>query len=399
MKLYEYLAKEAFARHGIPVPPGRVATSPKGAAEAAQELGDVALKVQILAGGRGKAGGIRFASTPDEAARQAAELLGTEIRGLRVSKVLVEKKLQIDREFYLGVAVDGGARRPVVIASTAGGVNIEDVPEKLIIKQAVDPAWGLMPFRARQIARRLDLGPDLSSQFTDILLRLYDVFQTYDAELAEINPLALQKDGLLVAADGRLNMDDDALFRHPDSPVVEEGTELELRARKAGLAYVELDGDIAVMANGAGITMATLDIIQLYGGRPANFLDAGGGAGVETTAAAIELLLSRRPKALLINIFGGITRCDDVARALVTVGERRGGFDLPVVIRLVGTNEKEGLAILEDYGLKAYRTMDEAAAQVVHAAKVSAGDQPPPRAPAGAGPAGDPSAVERGGGL
>lgn len=368
MKLYEHLAKEVFARHGIPTPPGRVVTTAEQAATVCGEIGEVALKVQILSGGRGKAGGIRFAASPDEARRQAEDLLGSEIRGLRVERLLAEKKLQIDREFYAGIAVDGAARRPLVIASAAGGVNIEEVPEKLIVRQLLDPAWGLMPFRARQIARRLELQGDLARQFGDILVRLYRVFRSTDAELAEINPLVLQKDGKLIAADGRLNVDDDALSRHPNLPPVEEGTELERRAKKAGLAYVELDGDIAVMANGAGITMATLDILQHYGGRPANFLDAGGGAGVEPMAQAIELLLSRQPKALLLNVFGGITRCDDVAKALVTVAERRGGLSLPVVIRLVGTNEKEGLAILKEHGFDAYRTMEEAAVKVVAAA-------------------------------
>lgn len=368
MKLFEHLAKEVFSRYGIPTPPGRVVSAPDEAAAVCAELGEVALKAQILSGGRGKAGGIRFAAAPDEARRQAESLLGSEVRGLRVERLLVEKKLQIDREFYLGVAVDGSARRPVIIASAAGGVNIEEVPEKLIVRQLVDPAWGLMPFRARQVARRLELQGEPARQFSEILLRLYDVFCVTDAELAEINPLVLQKDGRFIAADGRLNVDDDALPRHPELPVVEEGSEVERRARKAGLAYVELDGDIAVMANGAGMAMATLDILRHYGGRPANFLDAGGGAGVEPMAEAIELLLSRNPKALLLNIFGGITRCDDVAKALVSVAERRGGLDLPVVVRLAGTNEKEGLAILREHGFDAYRTMDEAAAKVVAAA-------------------------------
>jgi succinyl-CoA synthetase beta subunit len=350
-----------------------VVTTPEGAAAACQEIGDVALKVQILSGGRGKAGGIRFASTPEEAARQAQALLGTDIRGLRVERLLVEKKLQIDREIYVGIVVDGASRRPLVIASVAGGVSIEEVPEKLIVRQIIDPTWGLLPYRTRQIARRLELTGDLARQFGDILVKLYRVFRATEAELVEINPLVQQPDGTVIAADARLNVDDDALSRHPELPRVEDGTEMELRARKAGLSYVELDGNIAVMANGAGITMATLDIIQHYGGRPANFLDAGGGAGVEATAQAIELLLSRSPRALLVNIFGGITRCDDVARALVTVAERRGGFDIPLVIRLVGTNEKEGLAILQEHGFEAYRTMDEAAAKVVAAAAANGG--------------------------
>jgi len=368
MKLYEHLAKEAFARQGIPVPPGRVVRTPEEAAEVAAELGEVAVKVQILAGGRGKAGGIRFASTPEEAHDAAAGLLGSEIRGLPVDRLLVEKKLDIDKELYVGIIVDGGSRRPLVIASTQGGVNIEEVPEKLLVKQTVDPTWGLFPYRARQIARRLELGGAVARQFISILAKLYQVFRRGDATLVEINPLVVQQDGKLVAADGRFNVDDDALDRHPDLERVEEGTDIERRARKAGLSYVELDGDIAVMANGAGITMATLDILQHYGGRPANFLDAGGGAGVEPMAGAIELLLSTDPKALLVNIFGGITRCDDVAGAIVKVADSRGGLGVPAVIRLVGTNESEGVAILREKGFEAYRTMEEAAVRVVAAA-------------------------------
>mgnify|MGYP000026506274 FL=1 len=373
MKLYEHMAKEVFARHGIPVPPGRVVASAEEAEDAARELGEVAVKVQILAGGRGKAGGIRFAATPEEAGRVAEELLGTEVRGLVVDRLLVEKKLAIDREFYLGIAVDGAARRPVVIASTQGGVNIEEVPEKLLVRQTVDPTWGLMPYRSRQVARRLDLEGSEARQFSQILVRLFTIFRSLDAELVEINPLALLEDGRLVAADGRLNVDDDALSRHPDLPRVEEGTDTERRAREAGLSYVELDGDIAIMANGAGITMATLDIIQHYGGRPANFLDAGGGAGVEPMARAIEILLSRSPRALLINIFGGITRCDDVARAILKVADSRGGIEVPLVIRLVGTNEEEGLALLKERGFEAFRTMEEAARRVVAAAAAGNG--------------------------
>lgn len=368
MKLYEHLAKEVFRAHGIPVPPGMVVTDADQAATTARELGEVAIKVQILSGGRGKAGGIRFASTPEEALRQAGELLGSQIRGLPVDRLLVEQKLSIDQEFYLGIVIDGASRRPLVIASTQGGVNIEEVPEKLLVRIPIDPTWGLLPYVSRQVARRLELEGDLARQFSDILVRLYQAFRASDAELVEINPLVLQTDGRLIAADGRLNVDDDALSRQPHLPRVEEGTGIERQAGQLGLAYVELDGDIAVMANGAGITMATLDILQHYGGRPQNFLDAGGGAGVEPMAQAIELLLSQSPRALLINIFGGITRCDDVARAIVKVAQDRGGLGVPVVIRLVGTRESEGMAILREHGFEAYRTMEEAARTVVAAA-------------------------------
>ncbi|MCL4425638.1 MAG: ADP-forming succinate--CoA ligase subunit beta [Firmicutes bacterium] len=367
MKLYEYLAKDVFARNGLPVPKGRVARTPEEAEAIAREIGEVAIKSQVLAGARGKAGGIAFAATPVEAREAAARLLGTEIRGFRVEQVLVEEKLKIERELYLGITVDKAAKEPLVIASNQGGMNIEGVPERQIIKRRIDIRLGLYPYVGREVARRLELAGEIARQVADTLTRLYRVFRNYDAELVEINPLVISGERV-IAADARLNVDDDALYRHRDLPLVEEGTELEKKIKALGLAYVELEGDIAVMANGAGITMATLDVLQRYGGRPANFLDAGGGAGVEPTAQAIEVLLMKKPKAMLINIFGGITRCDDVARAVVQVKTMR-GIPVPLVIRLVGTNEVEGLEILRENGLAAYRSMDEAARAVVAAAR------------------------------
>lgn len=367
MKLYEFLAKDIFAKNGIPVPRGAVARSPEEAEEIARGIGEVAIKSQVLAGARGKAGGIAFASTPEEARAAAARLLGSEIRGYRVEQVLVEEKLKIDKELYLGITIDKAARQPLVIASNQGGMNIEDVPERQIVKRRIDIRLGFYPFMGREVARRLELTGDIAKQVAEILVKLYRIFRHYDAELVEINPLVITKDKV-IAADARLNVDDDALYRHQDLPVVEEGTELERKVKALGLAYVELDGDIAVMANGAGITMATLDVIQSYGGRPANFLDAGGGAGVDQTAQAIEVLLMKKPKALLINIFGGITRCDDVARAIVKVKKAR-GIPVPMIIRLVGTNDIEGREVLRESGLSAYHSMDEAAKAVVAAAK------------------------------
>jgi len=365
MKLYEYMAKEVFARAGIPVPKGRLVSTAQQAADACSEIGPVALKVQVLAGGRGKAGGIKFADTPAGAADAAATLLGSEIRGHKVDRLLCEEKLKIERELYVGIAVDSSPRRPVLIASTQGGVNIEEVPEKSIVRRHIGVTWGLFPYTAREVVRRMGLqGEPGAARIVDIILRLYHVFRKKDAELVEINPLVFVSGGEVVAADARCNVDDDALFRHRDLPEVSEGTEMELKVRALGLSYVELDGDIAVMANGAGITMATLDIIQRYGGRPANFLDAGGGASVEPTAKALEILLQTGPRAVLVNIFGGITRCDDVANAIAQVN-RTVGIKVPLVTRLVGTNEAEGLAILHKEGIAAYRSMEEAAARVV----------------------------------
>ncbi|QIA27183.1 ADP-forming succinate--CoA ligase subunit beta [Thermaerobacter sp. PB12/4term] len=368
MKFFEYMAKEVFRERGIPTPRGRVAATPDEAARVAEEVGGpVAVKSQVLAGGRGKAGGIRFADTPDQARQVAADLLGQEVRGYRVERVLVEEKLRIDRELYLGIAVDTGRKLPLVIASVHGGVNIEEVPEKDIVKRPVDITLGLYPYFARGIARRLGLEGAVARQFADLLTRLYRIFRDYDAELVEINPLVISGDRL-IAADGRLNIDDDSRFRHEDLPEVSEATELERRVREIGLSYVELDGDIAVMANGAGITMATIDVLTEYGGRAMNFLDAGGGAAVEPMAKAMAVLVSTNPKAIFVNIFGGITRCDDVANAIVTV-KRQQGIPVPLVVRLVGTNEDKGVAILREHGIEAFRDMGEAARKAVELAR------------------------------
>ncbi len=363
MKLYEYLAKEVLSQKGIPVPPGRLARTPDEAAAAARELGPVAVKAQVLVGGRGKAGGIRLADNPEEARRAAADILGMTIRGYRVESVYVEQKLAIDREFYLAVTVDAGAKKPLVIASARGGVDIEEVPEKEIVRLHVPPQWGLMPYAARELARRLGLAGPVAREVVEIAIKLYEIFREYDAELVEINPLAVCA-GCVVAADARLNVDDDALFRHPQLPRVVDATPLERRVRELGLAFVELDGDIAVMANGAGITMATLDVLQRFGGRPMNFLDVGGGAAAEPMARALEVLVSTRPRVILINIFGGITRCDDVAQAIITARDTV-GIPMPLVVRLAGTNVDRAVAMLEERGISAFNSMEDAAARAV----------------------------------
>lgn len=364
MKLFEYMAKQAFRDAGIPVPAARVVRDPDAAEEAARELGPVVLKVQILAGGRGKAGGIKFAQTPEEAGRAARELLGMNIKGFIVDTLLVEEMLDIQQELYLGMAVDAAAGLPLIIASTKGGVNIEEVPEKYMVRRRVELPWGMLPYVARGVAARLDLDPSAEKQVVDILTRLYQVFKSHDAELTEINPLVITPNGV-IAADGRLNVDDDALFRHRDLPSTEETSRLESKVQELGLSYVELDGDIAIMANGAGITMATMDILARYGGKAMNFLDAGGGAGEDPMSQALELLISTEPAAVLVNIFGGITRCDDVARAILTVMERPGGINVPLVVRLVGTNEDEGVRLLKEAGIEAYSALEEAAAKAV----------------------------------
>jgi len=366
LKLFEYMGKELFAKYDIPIPRGGVASTPEEAAEKAAELPEAVIKSQILTGKRGKAGGIKFVSGSARAKEAAVELLGTQLRGFTVEKVLVEEKLPIEKEYYLAITLDAARKKPVILASAEGGMDIEEVPEDKMVRREVNLRVGVQPYLGRDVAERLGLSGDHARQFTKILVNLYRAFKQLDAELVEINPLVLAG-GKLIAADAKVTIDDDALYRHKDLPKVEERTEAEQRAHALGLSYVELAGNIAIMANGAGITMATLDIIQHYGGKPANFLDAGGGAGVEATAKALEILLSTNPKAILINIFGGITRCDDVANAFVTVKKQR-EIPVPVVIRLVGTNEDKGVQILKDHGIEAFRTMDEAARAAVRLA-------------------------------
>jgi succinyl-CoA synthetase beta subunit len=361
------MGKELFAKYGIPVPQGGVASTPEEAAALTEKIGSVVVKSQILSGKRGKAGGIGFTDNPTEAKQFAAKLLGSELNGFTVETVLVEQKLQIDREFYLAITVDGAARKPIILASAQGGMDIEDVPEEHMVRMTLDVTIGMQPFIAREVTRRLGVTGAVAKQLSDILIKLYRMFDEMDAELAEINPLVISGENV-IAADAKVTIDDDALFRHKDIPVVEERTSAEKKAHELGLSYVELDGNIAVMANGAGITMATLDLIQYYGGNAANFLDAGGGAGVEQTAKALELLLSKNPKAILINIFGGITRCDDVANAFAYV-KKNIGIPVPVVIRLVGTNEDKGREILEEVGIDAYKFMHEAAQKAVEIAQ------------------------------
>ncbi len=367
MKLYEYMGKELFSRYGIPVPTGGVAAAPEEAEALAGQIGSVVVKSQVLSGKRGKSGGIGFADNPSQAGELAAGMLGTLLSGFTVEKVLVERKLQIDRELYLALTIDGAARKPVLLASAQGGMDIEEVPEDLIIKLPLDVTIGMQPFVTREVTRRLGVSGPVARQVADILLKMYKIFVECDAELVEINPLIVS-DGQVIAADAKVTIDDDALYRQSGFPLVEERTATEKAAHEIGLSYVELDGDIAVMANGAGITMATLDLIEYYGGRAANFLDAGGGAGVEQTARALELLLARKPKAMLINIFGGITRCDDVAAAFAYVKQNI-GIPVPVVIRLVGTNEEKGREILRENGIEAYQMMHEAAAKAVQIAR------------------------------
>ncbi len=377
MKLHEYQSKRLFAAHGVPIPRGDVATTPEEARRIAEELGTpVVVKSQVLVGGRGKAGGIRLAHTPAEAERVAGEILGMEIKGLPVRKVLLDEAADIRQEIYLGVVVDRAACRPVMMASSEGGVEIEEVARinpEAIKKVTIDPFLGLRGYQTVTLAKGIGLAGEYRRAFDRIARGLYQAFLACDASLAEINPLVVTGEGSLLAVDGKMVLDDNGLFRHPDLAQmrdVDEETPAEREAREAGLSYVQLDGEIGCMVNGAGLAMATMDIIKHFGGAPANFLDIGGGAKAERVATALRLILADpNVKAVLFNIFGGITRCDEVAKGIVTAFEEVEPT-VPMVARLVGTNEAEGRAILEDsgYRLITATTLAEAAQKAVAAA-------------------------------
>jgi len=375
LKLQEYQSKRIFARYGVSVPQGEVATTPQQAREIAERLGQpVVAKAQVLVGGRGKAGGIKLAETPAEAGAVAAQMLDMDIKGLPVRSILVEEAADIASEIYLGVVIDRAAKRPLMMASSEGGIEIEDVarrtPEK-IIQIPIDPFLGLQDYQVREAAYGIGLDNDLMRSFAKIASGLYTAFMECDASLAEINPLVVTGDRALLAVDAKMLLDDNALFRHPDLAEMrdlQEETPAEREARGHGISYVQLDGTIGCMVNGAGLAMATMDLVKLYGGAPANFLDIGGGAKADTVAAALRLILSdKNVKAVLFNIFGGITRCDEVARGILTALEEI-ETDVPMVARLVGTNEEEGRAILAEAKMITAATLGEAAQKAVAAA-------------------------------
>lgn len=376
MKLHEYQSKRFFAKYGIPIPKGRVAANAEEAKHIAQELGDrVVIKAQVLVGGRGKAGGIRLAKSPEEAEELAAQILSMKIKELPVRKVLIDEAASIDKEIYLGITNDRSARKPVMMASSAGGVEIEDVardaPEK-IVKVYIDPLLGLRDYQARDIAAGIDLPRDHWRIFGQIANGLWQAYRESDATLAEINPLVITSEDQLLAVDGKMVLDDNALFRHPDLAEmrdldVEDPSEIE--ARKYGLVFIKLDGDIGCMVNGAGLAMTTMDIIKLFGGSPANFLDIGGGASAEKVTAALRIILTDpNVKTVLFNIFGGITRGDEVARGiLAAMNEVQ--TRIPMVIRLVGTNAEEGRQILSDADMITAETLTDAAKKAVAVTK------------------------------
>jgi succinyl-CoA synthetase beta subunit len=376
MKLHEYQSKTIFSKYGIPIPKGRVAATAQEAKQIAEELGGrVVIKAQVLVGGRGKAGGVKLAKDPAEAEQLAAQILGMEIKGLPVRKVLVDEASAIDQEIYFSITNDRAAKKPVMIASAAGGIDIEEVAAKTpdkIIKSHIDPLLGLREYQARDVAVAMDLPREYMKDFVKIAMGLWEVYKATDATLAEINPLVITKDKKMVALDGKMMIDDSALFRQPDLNEMRDTDEddpSEIEARKYGLSFIKLDGNIGCMVNGAGLAMTSMDVIKLFGGEPANFLDIGGGAGAEKVAAAMRIILTDpNVEAVLFNIFGGITRCDEVAKGiLVAMDEVKP--KVPMVVRLVGTNAEEGRKLLENANMITAETLADAARKSVEAAK------------------------------
>ncbi|WP_322489113.1 ADP-forming succinate--CoA ligase subunit beta [Chloroflexus sp.] len=377
MKLHEYQARDLLARYGIPVTGGGVAVTPAEACAIAEQIGGpVVVKAQVHVGGRGKAGGVKLAQTPDEAEQVAGQILGMNIKGLTVEKVLVAEAVSYEREIYLSAILDRGSKRITMIASAEGGVEIEEVAKTnpaAIIKISAHPTMGLLDFQARELAFRIGLRDGKQArQFAQIASALYRAFVENDASLAEINPLVVKADGSLLALDSKVLLDESALFRHPELAALRDPSadpEAERRAREADITYIKLDGNIGCMVNGAGLAMATMDVIKLSGGEPANFLDIGGGAGKEKVKAALQIILSDpNVKAVLFNIFGGITRVDEVARGILAALEEV-PTDVPMVARLVGTNEEAGRALLAGSKLIPAATLAEGAQKAVAVAR------------------------------
>ena len=366
MKIHEYQAKEIFRRFGVPTPRGEMVTTPDQARAVAERLGTkiVVVKAQIHAGGRGKAGGVKLAKSPAEAAGLAKAMMGMKLvtpqtgpGGRIVQRLLIEEGLDIKRELYLSILVDRAVAAPVIMASTAGGMEIEEVAHtnpELILRETIFPATGLQPYHARKLAFGLGLSGDAAAAAGPFLQGLYRAFLETDASLAEINPLVITKEGNVLALDAKINFDDNALYRHPEFAELrdlDEEEPLEIEASKSNLNYIKLDGNVGCMVNGAGLAMATMDIIKLAGGEPANFLDVGGGANAQTVESGFKIILAdKNVKAILINIFGGIVRCDRVATGVVEAAKKV-EVKLPIVIRLAGTNADLAAEVLKNSGM------------------------------------------------
>ena len=365
MKIHEYQGKEILKKYKVPLPKGAVADNPADAKKIAESFGNtVVVKAQIHAGGRGKGGGVKVVKNPVEAEKAAEKILGMTLvthqtgpEGRLVKKVLVEEGMEIKKELYLGITIDRASSRPVIMASEAGGMDIEEVaantPEK-ILKETIDPALGILPYQARKLVFGLNAEPELIREMTSFIIKLYNAFKGEDCSLAEINPMVITGDNRVLALDAKISFDDNALYRHKDTVELrdlDEEEELEVEASKYNLNYIKLDGNIGCMVNGAGLAMSTMDIIKLAGGEPANFLDVGGGADAEMIENAFRILLSdKNVKGVFINIFGGILRCDTLATGIVQAAKHL-NLQIPVVVRMEGTNVKEGKEILKSSGL------------------------------------------------
>ncbi|HEY9841261.1 MAG TPA: ADP-forming succinate--CoA ligase subunit beta [Candidatus Obscuribacterales bacterium] len=373
MKLHEFQAKEVFSKHGLKIPNGIPAYSPEDVAQAVQRLESalpnlkkVVVKSQVHVGGRGKAGGVKVVDK-EQAVETSKKILGMDIKGLTVRKLLIEEAIDIQQEYYVGLTLDRARRQSVLMVSGMGGVDIEEVavthPEA-IIKVWIDPNLGLTPFQINQVI----FGAKLPKEAAGFIKTLYEIYTQYDCSIAEINPLIVTGDGTVIAADAKIDVDDNSLFRHQELLVYADPAESdqnELEAKQAGLSYVELDGDIGCVVNGAGLAMATMDAVKYGGGQPANFLDIGGSSNPDKVTAAMQILKRKQVKGILFNIFGGITRCDDVARGIITAVENMGGLDIPIVIRLTGTNEEVARQLLTDKGYKVGSSMEEAVKEII----------------------------------
>ncbi|CAN5332422.1 ADP-forming succinate--CoA ligase subunit beta [soil metagenome] len=375
MNIHEYQAKEIFREHGIPVPPGEVAATPEEAERIARELGGkVVVKAQVHSGGRGKAGGVKLAGSAAEARQHAERILGMEINGLTVGKVLVTPAEEIASEAYVGVIVDRTSKRPVFMVSAEGGVDIEEVAHTnpdAIRKLEVDPRYGFLPHQGQWLAAELYDDAKEQRAAAKIMGQLYEAFVDAGASLAEINPLITTPEGEVKAIDAKMNVDDNELFRRPQIEALRDDSSeapSEVRAREAGLTFIKLDGDVGCCVNGAGLAMATMDLVKYYGGEPANFLDIGGSSNPDKVVNALRIITSDPAvRVILFNIFGGITRCDDVANGIVTATGQL-DIDVPIVIRLTGTNDEEGIRILEGAGFSAMTDMDRAVQRAVELA-------------------------------
>ncbi len=372
MKLQEYRSKEIFKKYGIPIPEGKVAQTPDEAVRIAKEIGfPVVIKAQVLVGGRGKAGGIKFAQSEEEAYDVAKSILGMELKGIKVEKVLVTKKIDVESEAYIGITLDRREKEPVLICSPEGGVDIEEVARtkpEAIFKEWINPLTGLKDFQARKMAMKLYNDKELQKKTFDVIKKLWKVYSENDAQLAEINPFVVTSEKEVFALDAKIIIDDNALFKHPELEKMRDVTpdeKKELEAKEKGLSYVKLTGNIGCIVNGAGLAMATMDLIKKYGGEPANFLDIGGSSNPEKVINALKLLLEdKNVKVIFFNIFGGITRCDDVANGIVQALKQL-DIKLPIVVRLTGTNEEIAYEILKKAGITPVKEMVEGAKKAI----------------------------------